>query len=180
VYQRSKFFPILLKALGIVIFAAFVGIIYNSLSPQRITLKGSWSRKVVQDSLVVPYSYQQNDPPAVSLDYAMMKFQSEGTVFVDARYPEDYNSGHIKGAINFPYEEFEQYSPQVLPKLPFDKEIITYCDGSECETSLLLARELRDRGYKNLKIFFGGWSEWQKAELPVEVKSQKLEVGSEK
>lgn len=172
-YQRPRFFHIFLKAVGIVIFAAFVGIIYNSLSPQRITLKGSWSRKVVQDSLVVPYSYQQNDPPAVSLDYAMMKFQSQGTIFVDARYPEDDNSGHIKGAINFPYEQFEQYSSKVLPKLSFDKEIITYCDGTECETSLLLARELRDKGYKNLKIFFGGWSEWQKAELPIEVRSGK-------
>ena len=119
----------------------------------------------------MPYSYQKDDPPAVSLDYAMMRFQSEGTIFVDARYPEDYKSGHVKGAINFPYEQFEQYSSQVMPKLPFDKEIITYCDGTECEASLLLARELRDRGYKNVKIFFGGWSEWQKAGLPVEVRS---------
>jgi rhodanese-related sulfurtransferase len=178
VYQRTNLFNILSKTVGIVIFGSVVGIIYNSLSPQGITLKGSWSRKVTQDSLVVPYSYQKDDPQAVSLDYAMMKFQSEGTIFVDARYPEDYNSGHIKGAINFPYEQFEQYSSQVLPKLPLDKEIITYCDGSECETSLLLARELRDIGYKNVKIFFGGWSEWEKAELPVEVRSQKLEIGS--
>lgn len=171
VYQKSNLFPIPLKVIGIVIFASFVGIIYNSLSPQGITLKGSWSRKVIQDSLVVPYSYQKDDPPAVSLDYAMMKFQSERTIFVDARYPEDYKSGHIKGAINFPYEQFQEYSSQVLPKFSFDKEIITYCDGGECESSLLLARELRDRGYKNVKIFFGGWSEWQKAELPVEVRS---------
>jgi rhodanese-related sulfurtransferase len=178
VYQRSRFSQVFLKAVGIVIFAAFVGIIYNTLSPQRISLKGSWSRKVTQDSLVVPYSYQKDDPPAVSLDYAMMKFQSEGTIFVDARYPEDYKSGHIRGSINFPYEEFEKYSSQVLPQLSFDKEIITYCDGSECETSLLLARELRDLGYKNVKIFFGGWSEWEKAELPIEVRSGKLKVGS--
>jgi len=168
-YHRFNLSYIFLKAIGIIIFASFVGIIYNSLSPQGITLKGSWSRKVTQDSLIVPYSYQKDDPPAVSLDYAMMRFQSEGTIFVDARYPEDYKSGHVKGAINFPYEQFEQYSSQVMPKLSFDKEIITYCDGTECETSLLLARELRDRGYKNIKIFFGGWSEWQKVGLPVEV-----------
>jgi len=168
VYQRFNLFHIFLKAIGIVILGSFVGIIYNSLSSQGITLKGSWSRKVVQDSLVVPYSYQEGDPPAISLDYAMMKFQSEQTIFVDARYPEDYESGHIKGAINFPYEEFDKYSSQVLPKLPFDKEIITYCDGTECEASLLLARELRNKGYKNIEIFFGGWSEWKKADLPIE------------
>jgi rhodanese-related sulfurtransferase len=170
-YQRSNLFHILLKTLGIVIFGSFVGIIYNSLSSQGITLKGSWSEKVNQDSVVVPYSYQEDDPPAISLDDAMMKFQSEGTIFLDSRYPEDYKSGHIKGAINFPWEEFEEHSPEVLPKLSFDKEIITYCDGGECETSLLLARELRDMGYKNVKTFFGGWSEWQKADLPIDVGS---------
>lgn len=172
IHPKFNFFHITLKAVTLVVLGCLGGIIYNSLSPQGITLKGSWSRKITQDSLVVPYSYQENDPPAVSLDYAMMKFQSQGTIFVDARYPEDYKLGHVKGAINFPYEEFEKHSSQVLPKLSFDKEIITYCDGTECETSLLLARELRDRGYKNVKIFFGGWSEWQKAELPVEVRSE--------
>jgi rhodanese-related sulfurtransferase len=172
VYQRPALSRILLKAIGIVILGSFVGIIYNSLFSQGITLKGSWSRKVTQDSLVVPYSYQKDDPPAVSLEYAMMRFQSERTIFVDARDSEDYKSGHIKGAINFPYEQFEQYSSRVLPKLSSDKEIITYCDGTECEASLLLARELRDKGYKNIKIFFGGWSEWQKARLPIEVRNE--------
>ena len=167
-YQRFNLFHILLKAVGIVVFGSFVGIIYNSLSPQGITLKGSWNKKVNQDSLVVPYSYQEDDPPAINLDDARMKFQSDETIFLDSRYPEDYKSGHIKGAINFPWEEFEEYSSHVLPKLSFDKEIITYCDGSECETSLLLARELRDMGYKNVKTFFGGWSEWQKIGLPIE------------
>jgi rhodanese-related sulfurtransferase len=168
-YHRSNLLHILAKTIGIVIFGSFVGIIYNSLSPQGITLKGNWSNKLNPDSLVVPPSYEEDDPPAISLENAIMKFQSGATIFVDARYPEDYKAGHIKGAINFPWEEFEEYSSQVLPKLSFDKEIITYCDGSECETSLLLARELRDMGYKNVKAFFGGWSEWKKAGLPIEV-----------
>jgi rhodanese-related sulfurtransferase len=166
--SRSSLFHILLKAAGIVVLGSFLGIIYNSFSPGGITLKGNWDKKVNQDSVVVPYSYQEDDPPAISLDDASMKFQSEGTIFLDTRYPEDYKSGHIKGAINFPYEEFEEYSPQILPRLSFDKEIITYCNGDECETSLLLARELRDMGYENVKTFFGGWSEWQEAGLPVE------------
>jgi 3-mercaptopyruvate sulfurtransferase SseA len=55
-----------------------------------------------------------------------------------------------------------------LPKLSKDEEIITYCDGSECETSLLLARELMDLGYTDVKVFFGGWQEWEKAGLSVE------------
>ena len=168
-HPSRSLFHILLKAIGIVVLGSFVGIIYNSLSPSGIALKGNWDKKVNQDSVLVPYSYQEDDPPAVSLDDAKKKFESGGAIFVDARYPEDYKSGHIKGALNFPWEEFEEYSSKVLPKLSFDQEIITYCDGTECETSLLLARELRDMGYENVKTFFGGWSEWQGAGLPVEV-----------
>lgn len=121
------------------------------------------------DSLVVPYGYEEDvDPPAISLDYAMMKFQSKNIVFLDARYPADFEEGHVRGAINLPWEEFDEYAPGVLRSLPKDEEIIAYCDGTECETSLLLARELIELGYENIKVFFGGWQEWQDAGLAVE------------
>lgn len=164
-----KLSHILSGTLVIILAGSALGLIYNSLSPGGITLNGNWSPRTTSDSLIVPYGYVEGeDPPAISLDYAMMKFQSKNTIFLDARYPEDFKAGHIKGAINLPYEEFEQYSPQVLPDLPNNQEIIAYCDGTECETSLLLARELMDLGYNNINIFFGGWQEWQNAGLSVE------------
>ena len=164
-----KLTPVILKTLIIILIGSAIGLTYNLISPGGIALKGNWSPKVNSESLVVPHSYdEKTDPPAISLDYAMMKFQSKNVVFLDARYPEDFKVGHIKGAINLPWEEFEDYAPQVLPKLPKDEEIIAYCDGTECETSLLLARELTGLGYTNVKVFFGGWQEWQDAELSVE------------
>jgi rhodanese-related sulfurtransferase len=162
-----KFTQILLISIIIIVFGSCVGLIFNNFSSGGITLKGSWSSQMTSDSIVVPYSYQKDDPPAVSLDYAQMKFQSQRVIFLDARMPADFKAGHIRGAINFPYEEFEQYAPQIVPKLTTDEEIIAYCDGGECESSLLLARELRDLGYKNVKIFFGGWEEWKNAGLSV-------------
>jgi rhodanese-related sulfurtransferase len=159
---------IVLKSVLIIILGSVIGLSYNAFSSMGITLKGSWSSQVTSDSVIVPYSYQKEDAPAVSLDYAQMKFQSSKVIFLDARLPVDFKAGHIKGAINFPYEEFEQAAPKVLPKLPANEEIIAYCDGGECESSLLLSRELRDLGYRNIKVFFGGWSEWQKAGLAVE------------
>jgi rhodanese-related sulfurtransferase len=166
---QSKFSGILIRSLGIILFASAIGLIYNTLSPGGITLKGNWSPRITADSLVVPFGYEEGvDPPAISLDYAMMKFQSKNTIFLDARYPGDFKDGHIKGAINLPWDEYEDYEPDILPKLPKDEEIIAYCDGTECETSLLLARELVELGYTNVKVFFGGWQEWQDAGLSVE------------
>lgn len=162
-----KFSQILLISIIIIVVGSAVGLVYNNFSPEGITLKGSWSSQMTTDSIIVPYSYQKNDPPAVSLDYAQMKFQSQRVIFLDARMPADFKAGHINGAINFPYEEFEQYAPQIVPKLTPDEEIIAYCDGGECESSLLLARELWDLGYKNVKVFFGGWEEWKNAGLSV-------------
>lgn len=160
---------ILFKTALIILIGSAMGLIYNAVSPGGIALKGNWSPKITSDSLVVPYGYEEDvDPPAINLDYAMMKFQSRKTIFLDARYPEDFKAGHIKGAVNLPYEESEEYAPQVLPKLPKEEEIIAYCDGTECEESLLLARELRELGYEDIKVFFGGWQEWLKAGLPVE------------
>lgn len=167
--NQRKLPQILLKTLIIILLGSITGLVYNAFSPSGITLMGNWSPRITGDSLVVPFGYMDGqDPPAISLDYAMMMFQSKNTIFLDARYPEDYQAGHIKGAVNLPYEEFEEHSPQVLPNLPKDQEIIAYCDGTECETSLLLARELIDLGYRNIKVFFGGWQEWRDAGLSVE------------
>lgn len=166
---RLNLSDILIKSLIVILIGSAIGLTFNAVSPRGIALIGNWSPQITSDSLVVPYGYEEDiDPPAISLDYAMMKFQSRKTIFLDARYPEDFKAGRIKGAINLPYEESEEYAPQVLPRLPKEEEIIAYCDGTECESSLLLARELRELGYKNIKVFFGGWQEWLKAGLPVE------------
>ena len=166
---QPKLSQVLLKTSYIILFGSAIGLIYNAISPSGITLKGNWSPKVTADSLVVPYGYmEETDPPDISLDYAMMKFQSKNTIFLDARYPEDFRAGHVQGAINLPYEEYEDHAPQVLPNLPKDEEIIAYCDGTECETSLLLARELIELGYQDVKVFFGGWQEWRDAGLSIE------------
>ena len=166
---RLNLSNIFIKSLIIILIGSAIGLTYNAISPGGIALIGEWSPRITSDSLVVPYGYEEDiDPPAIDLAYAMMKFQSRNTIFLDARYPEDFKAGRIKGAINLPYEESEEYAPQVLPQLPKEEEIIAYCDGTECESSLLLARELRELGYQDIKVFFGGWQEWLKAGLPVE------------
>jgi rhodanese-related sulfurtransferase len=166
--SNKSFVKIFFQTVLIVVFSLFIGVIYNIFSKGGISIKGSWSKKVFSDSLVVPYSYDKTDPPAITLTQAMTYFQTHSTIFLDARLKEDYKAGHIPKALNLPLEEFEQYYPETEPLLSRRENIITYCDGTECEASLFLARILKEKGFKNLKIFFGGWTEWNKAGLPVE------------
>ena len=75
---------------------------------------------------------------------------------------DDYNNGHISGAINIPEYNFDKSNP-VIKTIPKDKTIVSYCDGDDCEMSVKLADNLFNLGYEKVYIFFGGWKEWKKA-----------------
>lgn len=166
--KKADFSNTLFKAIVIVCSGFIIGILNNAFSQKGIKLVGEWGTKAISDSLAVFYNYQPDDPEAVTVSQAFESFESEGAIFVDCRLKEDFDSGHIKGAVSLPWEEFEQYYPQLESTLLKSREIIAYCDGTECELSLLLARELTELGYESVKVFFGGWLEWTKVGLPVE------------
>ena len=109
------------------------------------------------------------DPfPRLSLMGAKARFDKKTCVFLDARKPEEYQAGHIPGALNFYGNEPEKYAPMVMPLLTDkNKEIITYCHGGDCDLSLQVAQALSEAGYRHVEIFEGGWPDWKKAAYPV-------------
>ena len=156
----------LMPPLIIIIFSLIIAMISNMVSDNRIPFIGSWPSILGSDSIIVPPSAEENDPPFISLDQAVTKFQSVNVLFLDAREMEDYEIGRIRGAVNLPYDYLEDYWDEVLAGVPTDREIVVYCSGSECESSLFLGREMAEKGYKNIFIFYGGWREWVRAKLP--------------
>jgi rhodanese-related sulfurtransferase len=96
-------------------------------------------------------------------------FQSNRTVFIDARYPEEYTEGHIKGALLLPFEDYDNYVTSTLKNVPKDAAIVAYCGEEDCDLSLYLARLLRDEeGYTEVYTFYGGFEVWVRAGMPVE------------
>ncbi len=156
------------QAIIITIISCVLALVFNMVSSNRIPLHGDWPSMAGSDSVIIPPSAAKGDPPFISLDEATAKFQSRNISFLDAREPEDYALGHIRGAINLPFERLDEYWEKVTGSLPKDGEIVTYCSGDECESSLFLGRELVAKGYSGVTVFFGGWREWEKAGLPVE------------
>lgn len=110
------------------------------------------------------------EPKAIHLEQAYSLF-NKGVTFVDARDESDYLAGHIKNAINIPFEDFDNYK-QRLAKLPKDKPLVTYCAGTECDLSILLGNLLFEEGYKQVYVFFGGWIDWTNANYPVVLPEQ--------
>jgi len=104
----------------------------------------------------------------ITLAEAEDLFFSQEAVFVDSREKDAFRSGHIVGALSIPYtgssKEDILREIQLLPQ----ETLVVYCDGSECQSSIALARMLHENGIKDIKVFFGGWKEWVNAGLPVE------------
>jgi len=102
---------------------------------------------------------------AITLDQALELYQ-KGTVFVDAREPEYYQEGHIKGAWNIPF--FLELVFKLDSLQGKDAPIVIYCSGDECGSSEDLAYELQAEGFSNLLVFKGGWTAWNTSGHPIE------------
>jgi rhodanese-related sulfurtransferase len=80
---------------------------------------------------------------------ALLGLVREGAVTVlDVRPTEEFNAGHIHGAISLPLKELEQH----LSDLPRDQEIVAYCRGPYCVLSIQAVEILRAEGFKAVRI----------------------------
>jgi rhodanese-related sulfurtransferase len=96
-------------------------------------------------------SYQQ-----ISQDEAMQMMEDEsGYIIVDVRRPDEFNEGHIPGAINIPNEEITDKMPPALPDK--DQMLLIYCRRGN--RSKEAAQKLADMGYTNV-YEFGGIETW--------------------
>lgn len=91
--------------------------------------------------------------------------RGEKFFLVDALSAKHYESSHLPGAVNLPYE-FVDEAETVLP----DKvaEIVVYCMNTDCEASIEEPRELEEMGYRNVLHYAGGKQDWIRAGFPVE------------
>jgi rhodanese-related sulfurtransferase len=80
---------------------------------------------------------------------ALLELVRKGAVTVlDVRPAEEYNAGHIAGAISLPLKELEQR----LSDLPRNQEIVAYCRGPYCVLSIQAVEMLRAKGFKAVRI----------------------------
>ncbi len=88
-------------------------------------------------------------------------------VVVDNQPEVAYDSGHIPGAINFPWAETVD-SPGDLPK---DKLMVFYCACSHEEDAIHMSLQLIKKfGYTKIMLLDGGWLRWMELGYPSEVK----------
>jgi len=92
----------------------------------------------------------------------------EGTVLVDASYPETYEQGHLPGALNIPYDELDTIADEDVERLRAmePRRVVVYCNGWEEETELMarypentpgnqVANELKGREFHDVRYVKG-------------------------
>ena len=79
----------------------------------------------------------------------------EEHIILDTREQDEFDEGHIPGAILIPYTEIEERSEEMLPDK--NKLILVYCRSGR--RSKIAAESLAKLGYTNIKEF-GGIIDW--------------------
>lgn len=79
----------------------------------------------------------------------------EEHIVLDTREQDEFDEGHIPGAILIPYTEIENKAEEMMPDK--DKLILVYCRSGR--RSKIAAESLAKLGYTNVKEF-GGIIDW--------------------
>jgi rhodanese-related sulfurtransferase len=104
-------------------------------------------------------SYRQIDQETAK----EMMARDDGHVVVDVRRQDEYDAGHIPGAILVPNESIGCDSPEALPD--YDQVILVYCRSGN--RSKQAAKKLAAMGYANV-FEFGGINDWKGEVTPPE------------
>ena len=145
-----------LKQIGIILlFSGVVSFLANSVHPRKIPWVQSWSNHVEAKARKAGIS-------VIPLSVALQKFQSLEATFLDARPADEFETGHISGALSLPFQSLEESFQTIGKLLDSSKELIVYCTNRECDDALLLATELQAMGAENLVLYIDGFELWKK------------------
>jgi len=104
-------------------------------------------------------NYLGDEVEAMSRDELRKRLRRNEVVLVDVRPAEEFDAGHIEGALSIPLDELDER----LAELPPGSEIVAYCRGEFCAYAHEAVRALRAAG-RPARRLDGGWPEWKLAE----------------
>lgn len=88
---------------------------------------------------------------------------------IDVRPSEEYEAGHLSGAVNIPLEELEKHLNEFQP----NQDVVAYCRGPHCILAYDAVAKLRSKGVKAQRLE-DGFPEWKTAGLPVENEAEEV------
>lgn len=87
-----------------------------------------------------------------------------GIPFLDARHDEDFEKGHVAGAIRVAADEYPARANEFAQFAP--GPVVIYCSGGQCDASHNLAKLLQQAGFSTLHVMTDGYPGWEQAGHP--------------
>ena len=87
-------------------------------------------------------------------------------ILVNVLSADSYRESHIKGSINIPHDQVEQWAMRLIPDM--NAEVVVYCANYSCPASIEAGKTLKRLGYTNVHDFKGGMKEWLDRKYVVE------------
>jgi len=159
---RSEVAAAIVGALALVIGSAVIGVVVNEVSPRGIPLLSTTADADSPATPALPKGLR-----GVDLPEARSAFDEHAALFLDARSTEDYEEGHVPGALSLPAYEFDGRFPEIAGRVEEAQSIIVYCDGVECSDSIQVAERLVEYGFSHVSVFESGWRAWAESGAPV-------------
>lgn len=131
----------------------------------------TWERQPLRPELAVESADQlpeRQELGTIGTDMALRLYAEQDALFVDARFLEDYEAGHIPGAVNIAPGMFADEVEAVLGAPEDDTTLVIYCSSASCMMSHELGENLRMLGYTNILIYEAGFKGWQDVQGDVE------------
>jgi rhodanese-related sulfurtransferase len=85
---------------------------------------------------------------AVDREDLLARVRRRSVTVLDVRPAEEYQAGHIPGAISIPLKELKAR----LSELPRDQEIVAYCRGHYCVLAVQAVETLRENGCDAVRL----------------------------
>ena len=143
--------------------------IYYSLAGDDVTrlviaLRQTAERRLAEiDRLIRAYLGHRDELEPIPAKELLTRIRKRTVTVLDVRPREEYEAGHLPGAVNIPVKEIKRRRHQ----LPHDQEIVAYCRGPYCVLAYDAVQNLRTAGLRARRLQ-GGFPEWKAAGLPTE------------
>ncbi len=93
---------------------------------------------------------------------------TQDVLWIDARSREQFDAGHVPGAMLLNQQEWETLLPGVVEAWSPGRPVIVYCGSRRCEDAHLVAQRLaKDLDARSVRVLRGGFGAWRSSGKPV-------------